>query len=99
MNRAVWTLANGSTITFSGDDKHGQQISTIRVQMVTKHAHKPPMTHEERRALIEAPIGQVTTHGKATWCGGAFASDGMERARRRLHVTSFVQDDHDVYKE
>jgi hypothetical protein len=69
------------------------------VQMTPSVRIKPPMTHEERRAVIEAPLGRVITHGKATWCGGAFASDGMERARRRLHVTSFVQDDHDVYKE
>lgn len=33
-----------------------------------------PMTHKERRELIERPIGRVITHGKRGWGGASFGA-------------------------
>lgn len=67
-----------------------QMTPTVRIK---------PMTHDERRELIERPIGRIIYHGGAISGGNALASDGMQQARRRLHSTAFVLDDLDFYKD
>lgn len=58
-----------------------------------------PMSHGERKELIEQPFSIRTIHGGSRWSGATAPSlDTMQRARRRTRYTS-VGEDHDYYKD
>lgn len=65
-------------------------FSEFRRVQRSKGVAKLP-THEERRAIIEAPLGRIVVHPKLTW-GGVFMRDRMPVDGRRVHM-EFPEDE------